>query len=221
MTKSNFYYLCVSFLLSIATTPTHALVLNSLDSVGIINQCDSSGHNNGMWIYTSDGMYEDTYICSYNDRGNREGLGIELVKKDDGSYRISSLELNQNNLMVKRVDFYNNGKAASVMDSVQPLDTKKFPKVGIIAEKCKNTEIGRYGIIQFYAKGYNEDTGLLEVEGWYCNFIDENKNYDYMANPLEIGIHKYYKDGEVILKDYTDISIQILLNIAGLGDDDD
>ena len=198
----------------------HAMDLKSIESMGEINRIDSVGCKNGLWVYAdTTGVNKSTFICNLNNRGLIDGLWVALANNSDGTFKVRAMGISKDGLTQQHFDFYNDGAIAFIVDSVQPLNKEMFPMVGAVAERCKNTETGKYGIVQFYAKGYSQIDGSLEVEGWNCNYLDANNDFDYIADPLPIGIQKYYRDGKLIEKDETAWSIDVLLNMAGLGND--
>lgn len=210
---TNFSVNLVLFVLLAFANSSQAMDIKTLISSKIINKEDSLGRNNGLWIDLNEYF---TILSNYNEEGKYDGLSIILRNKDDGKFTIDDVCLFENGLLKEKVSFYDDGAIACIEDKVQPLDAEMFPSVAEAEEKCRATEIGKYGLAQFYIIGYNQYDGSLQDEGWYCSFLDADNLFDDMMDLVPIGIHKFYEDGKVIERDKTDSSIEDLLHMAGL-----
>lgn len=178
-----------------------------------INKVDSLDQRTGLWIERfSSYIYA---IRGYNENGRIDGVQINLQICKDNKYELACL-LCFNDGLISNAFIFDKGRLVGQVDSVRPIDSKMFPEVSTAAEKCKKNSIGQYGIVQFYVRSYNHEDGRLDSEGWYLDFLEEDNRFDFELDPLPTGIHKFYENGEVIERDYTDSSIERLLRAVGL-----
>ena len=196
-----------------------AVYCQQIDIVRLANLLDSSDIENkgGMRIEKhGNGRFG---LRWYNQFGRTDGLWINIRSDRTNKYRISHFGYDDNGMTMQAFIFNDDGSLAYTVDSVQPLNIKMFPNLDEVAKICTHNDIGKYGIVQYYIKIYDHHLGTISDEGWYCALLEKDNSFDFEIDPLPIGIHKHYLDDRIILTDETSSTIQMLLNMAGCGDD--
>lgn len=98
-----------------------------------------------------------------------------------------------------------------VLDNVKMLDRSQFPEIYDLWREIADLGYHKKGMVQFFCKEYDSRGDIIR-EGWYCSFIEDDNDFDFMINPFEIGVHKEFgmhpKE-----KDLTHTTIEILNNI--------